>query len=1103
MMVSYAAPIDTQASQALDDDVENETTEGVFNGNPSFVPEGSINKLLNSSRVHSIVPDISQLLQDYVCQDAKKIFLILQEACPSCNHISGCLKSFLDRNLSDKDLPLEDFRRSGKCRSLGADYCTHKPKLDVFHNKNWTSRAIRNFLDKQWKFTAHVFKKGAEKAELPSKCILPFTSRGADKSGTFGTDFDKVSSTKPSTGSIHVALKQLRNVSDDSEYNVGKAWELEANALFTTRSLKSRHLVRIICAFRQSLGHGQGEKYYLLLEWAQGGNLKEFWKNDGTERLSNDQIRQYLQQLLGLCEALEELHKDGAADRGTYSLSPHDPHHHSEGHVRHGDLKAANILIFPDKTSKWLGVLKIADLGLAKSHFQKTALRTQETRTKEATQQYLAPEMAINPKRKRSRVFDIWSMGCIIFESVLWLLYGKEGLNKFWAMSAQLQNPEKDSLFFNILPTRKAQVSKLFLSLTSQITTQDPLIGQSPTVIGDLVELVRDKLLVVDPDARSKAKELRERMQAIVRQTANPEYLTTADRKRRGRDQFLTVGSSQTVSAYPNQQVRPPPSTLLQKQPFHLFMTIQLRSLCPESILVQQELMDNKTNAKQSEIKVGLPRLPAPGSSAFFDLIRHWIVSCDEQHPKCKSRSPSELKRLPTRLIDVGSERGPGVIYLRQLSSEDRQQPERFNYTALSHRWGDGRVHRHFSTTTDNVDCRRKGIPVDSLPRTFRDAVTVTRQLGVRYLWIDSICIIQEGDLRDFETEAKHMETVFHLAYVVIAASRTTGTSDGFLGGRPEREFAALPISAGYSTFACENIDNFQHQIVEDEMNKRGWVLQERALARRTIYFGGVQTYWECGEGVRCETLTKMKNNKEEFLGDPNFPDVALNSTKGGRIRLVESLYKQYSTLEFTRDYDRPLAIAGLEQRLIRAFNTKGGYGVCQLYLGRTLLWKRGQSTTLRKIDFPPEQKFQVPSWSWMAYNGNIDFVDAPFDEVDWSENLESPWVSASQWTSSTGDSTSSNVLHAIAWDFDEGKGGSGLTYDYGAPPTGSVVKCVIVGKEKRKGAAAKHQQRHFVLIVTPRAAARKPDEYVRIGAGILPLGSIDQAGAVLDVKIS
>src|SRR5215469_7798924 len=104
-------------------------------------------------------------------------------------------------------------------------------------------------------------------------------------------------------------------------------------------------------------------------------------------------------------------------------------------------------------------------------------------------------------------------------------------------------------------------------------------------------------------------------------------------------------------------------------------------------------------------------------------------------------------------------------------------------------------------------------------------------------------------------------------------------------------------------------------------------------------------------------------SNKAAFLGDPNFPNIATNSTNGGRIRLYESLYKQYSRLQFSRDYDRPIAIAGLEQRLIRAFDTQGGYGVFERYFGRSLLWQRDSDVArMEKIDFPGEQQFRMPT---------------------------------------------------------------------------------------------------------------------------------------------
>jgi len=190
-------------------------------------------------------------------------------------------------------------------------------------------------------------------------------------------------------------------------------------------------------------------------------------------------------------------------------------------------------------------------------------------------------------------------------------------------------------------------------------------------------------------------------------------------------------------------------------------------------------------------------------------------------------------------------------------------QDQPFKYIALSHRWGDKPAKGHFTTTSENVGNRLEGIPLSTLPKMFRDAIKVTRKLGVRYLWIDSMCIIQEGPLRDFETEAKHMETVFRLAYCVIAASRARGNYDSFLGSRPGRKFVRFQGPSGDPMYVCEAIDDFQHDIIEGDLNTRGWVLQERALARRTIYFSERQTYWECGKGVRCETLTRMRKSVE------------------------------------------------------------------------------------------------------------------------------------------------------------------------------------------------------------------------------------------------
>ncbi len=147
---------------------------------------------------------------------------------------------------------------------------------------------------------------------------------------------------------------------------------------------------------------------------------------------------------------------------------------------------------------------------------------------------------------------------------------------------------------------------------------------------------------------------------------------------------------------------------------------------------------------------------------------------------------------------------------------------------------------------------------LDDLPATFRDAVLTTRALGMEHLWIDSICIIQGPD-GDFHVQAKNMETVFSSAYCVLAASQADSQRSGFLKPRRKRDYVTLRNGPGGAPFyICENIDDFNLHVLKGHLNKRGWVLQEHALARRTILFTEHQTYWECGHGVRCETLSQM-----------------------------------------------------------------------------------------------------------------------------------------------------------------------------------------------------------------------------------------------------
>jgi hypothetical protein len=258
--------------------------------------------------------------------------------------------------------------------------------------------------------------------------------------------------------------------------------------------------------------------------------------------------------------------------------------------------------------------------------------------------------------------------------------------------------------------------------------------------------------------------------------------------------------------------------------------------------------------ASLRNIPIGFLQLPRAGSLTHLKVLNDWLHQCDKQH----SCFPVDVNFTPTRLIDVGELGSDAVRLLDHGQTQPARQEER--YIALSHRWGAPQHHAKFCTYKSNIDSFKRGIDVSQLPQTFQDAVMVTRGLGLRRLWIDSICIVQD-DPDDWDTESKFMERVFSSSYCTIAASCASGSSDGFLKPRPERGCVAMQAPGGENAtyYVCDAIDDFNDHVDQSELNQRGWVLQERALSRRTIYFTEMQTYWECGGGVRCETMAMMK----------------------------------------------------------------------------------------------------------------------------------------------------------------------------------------------------------------------------------------------------
>ncbi|OCL09069.1 HET-domain-containing protein, partial [Glonium stellatum] len=148
-------------------------------------------------------------------------------------------------------------------------------------------------------------------------------------------------------------------------------------------------------------------------------------------------------------------------------------------------------------------------------------------------------------------------------------------------------------------------------------------------------------------------------------------------------------------------------------------------------------------------------------SDSSLNYISQWIRKCAQEHLNCDRKS---LTPLPTRVIDVSTE---PFLYITNGESVP--------YICLSYCWGKTTP---FKTTRANLGERIKGIPFQNLPRTYRDAVTVTLRLGIQFLWIDALCIIQ-GDPLDWETESANMSRIYGGSYLTLAASSSSHADGG------------------------------------------------------------------------------------------------------------------------------------------------------------------------------------------------------------------------------------------------------------------------------------------------------------------------------------
>jgi hypothetical protein len=252
-----------------------------------------------------------------------------------------------------------------------------------------------------------------------------------------------------------------------------------------------------------------------------------------------------------------------------------------------------------------------------------------------------------------------------------------------------------------------------------------------------------------------------------------------------------------------------------------------------------------------------------PKGNGAVTLMKSWLNTCLKSHASCGIIY--DTKFMPSRLIDVGSERQNFVNLTDAWLSSGRPSSK---YLTLSHCWGLS-MPESAKTTTLNLSRHFRRIRIRKLPKTFRDAIMMTRRLGYRYIWIDSLCIIQNSEL-DWTHESALMGKIYSHSSCTLAAAGSADCHGGLFRNRKELAIfkeSSAPGTVNASPFVLVKNAYVNWEIVFDRspLNTRGWTLQERELSPRIIYFTKETLLFECREARGNE---HGATNGTERLGD-------------------------------------------------------------------------------------------------------------------------------------------------------------------------------------------------------------------------------------------
>jgi hypothetical protein len=384
------------------------------------------------------------------------------------------------------------------------------------------------------------------------------------------------------------------------------------------------------------------------------------------------------------------------------------------------------------------------------------------------------------------------------------------------------------------------------------------------------------------------------------------------------------------------------------------------------------------------------PAQPGVNWSGAYKAAREWISECFDSHENCPKQS--SLSNLPTRVLDLSAESGTERIKLK-ISKGAKAQ-----YAALSYCWGST---KQMTTTLESLlSFTEDGIEIKDLPKTLQDAIHVCRNLELRYIWIDSLCILQDSAV-DKAVEISMMPQIYKGATVTISAAVASDCGQGFLEDRSHvRDVldASFPLPYALKDTGKTDLQEVLGNLDEDDtdgiflcpspycgfnvkefekepINQRAWTLQESWLSPRLLIYGAGPLQWQCLSAAKSFGGTLPSQVQEDFFPTRNRhkfiaprPDVADQETLSSEWMTIVS---EYTGRSMTDPQDKLPALSGIAAEFGRLSGDEYVAGLWASTLPYSLLWHQ-----VSQPPSPPNETYRAPSWSWAAVDGVIRFED-------------------------------------------------------------------------------------------------------------------------------